>query len=124
MARLDTEKVDRAGAVVVARGSADGLVTPALLLREGVAGVPDQVGYDENFGLSAGAHDYDGDGLLDLVIGSLGLVSDAYTRAGATYVATGRLSDGSFEAWERWTQDSAGVIGRPESYDGMGFVDG
>ncbi|MCD0483624.1 VCBS repeat-containing protein [Streptacidiphilus sp. ASG 303] len=58
---------ERAGGVVVLRGSARGLARPVVVTRDS-PGVPGPVRADEGFGGTVGAGDLDGDGRTDLVV--------------------------------------------------------
>lgn len=86
----------------------------------GIAGDPE---FDDSFGYSLAVGDIDDDGIDDLVVGAPGETVDGIVGAGAVYVLFGKdgnlkLGAGSVVV----TQNSPGVPGGAEAYDGFGYA--
>jgi hypothetical protein len=76
-----------------------------------------EAGPSESFGHSAGAADFDGDGLDDLVVGAFEDVNDV----GALNILYGASGSGLTVLGDQfWYQDSVGVLETAESGDRFG----
>ncbi|MFJ4467339.1 FG-GAP-like repeat-containing protein [Streptomyces sp. NPDC089424] len=82
----------RAGAVIVAFGSARGLTAKRVFLSQNSAGVPGTSETDDIFGGSLASRDLDGDGYADLLIGSEGESVPGASISGAVTVLWGGVS--------------------------------
>ncbi|MFF4652229.1 hypothetical protein [Streptomyces sp. NPDC001380] len=107
---------ERAGGVVVLRGSARGLARPVAVTRDS-PGVPGPVRADEGFGGTVGAGDLDGDGRTDLALGD----PDAGEGAGRLVVRYGGargLRPGGTEVTQRTPGVPGPVPGADAAYFG------
>ncbi len=113
----------RMGVVHVLNGSiSSGLTgTGAVLLRQGVSGLPGDLGDDHRFGSTLAAGDFEGDGFDDLAIGAL--FDDAppsIPLAGTVTVLSGAAAGLQTAGSQYWSEASPGVPGVPASGDGFG----
>lgn len=110
-----------AGAVVIARGSADGLTeSRALQLVSGNAGVAGAAQAGDLLGASLATGDLDGDGTDDLAIGSPGQDVGAATNAGQVIVVPGSPQGLDRSTSREVRSGAGGVSGRAERDDVFG----
>ena len=108
-----------AGAVAVLYGEANGL-GGAQYWNQDVAGVPGVVEPGDQFGTALAAGDFDNDGTDDLAIGIPVEDVQANAGAGAVQVLPGTSSGLDAAGSQLWHQDSAGIKGVAEPFDGFG----
>jgi len=110
-----------AGAVVIARGSADGPTeSRALQLVSGSAGVAGAAQAGDLLGASLATGDLDGDGTDDLAIGSPGQDVGAATNAGQVIVVQGSPQGLDRSTSREVRSGAGGVSGRAERDDVFG----
>jgi hypothetical protein len=115
-----TSGKESSGAVNVLYGSAKGLLgAGSQLWHQDVPGVADRAEIYDQFGFDLGAGDFNGDGLMDLVIGvpSEGLLTADEGAAHILYGSPGGLFPAGAQFW---TQDSPGVEDAAERGDMFG----
>jgi hypothetical protein len=112
-----------AGAVVVVRGTTDGLTTAGgVFLSQATAGVPGTAQPRDQFGGSLGVGHFDADDLADLVVGARGDTVSAHRATGSVHVFHGAVGGPRPAGSEQWTQGSPGVRGGPETGDEFGHA--
>jgi hypothetical protein len=115
--------IEAAGAVNVLYGSAGGLSSAGgQLFTQNTAGVPGAVEPFDEFGAALVAGDFNGDGFADLAVGSPSEGVGAIEAAGAVNVLYGSAGGLSGAGSQLFSQDTAGVAGRAESFDNFGFA--
>jgi hypothetical protein len=111
---------DRGGAVSVLPGSAGGLTgTGSQLFTQDSPGVPGVAEPGDNLGLAHAVGDFEGDGFVDLAVGSAEDVGAA-EDAGAVNTLRGSAGGLTGIGSQLFTQDSPGVPGVAEQGDGFG----
>jgi hypothetical protein len=101
----DAGTVANAGAVYILQGSPNGLAdTGAQQLTQASLGGADESG--ANFGLALAAGDFNGDGNVDLAIGTPNATVNGVSNAGAVYVVYGSAGGLSVAGNQYWTQES------------------
>ena len=112
---------DRGGVVNVLRGSAGGLSgAGSQLFTQDSPGVPGVAETGDNLGLAlAAGGDFEGDGFVDLAVGSAEDVGTA-EDAGAVNTLRGSAGGLTGAGSQLFTQDSPGVPGFAEQNDGFG----
>jgi hypothetical protein len=117
----DVGTTSNAGLVNVLYGSHDGLSAVGNQLwnqgSPGIAGSPEA--YDL-FGRALAAGDFNGDGFDDLAIGVPGESIGTTARAGAVNILFGSRDGLTSDNNKLWYQNSSGIAGRSERYDGFG----
>jgi hypothetical protein len=109
------------GAVVVLRGSADGLLaTAAQLWSQDSPGIPGDGAVGDGFGAALAIGDLDGDGRADLAIGSPWAAAGSTSRAGTVTVIYGSASGLTAEGSQLWSEATDGVPGTPANGDRFG----
>jgi hypothetical protein len=110
-----------AGAVNVIYGTAGGLAASGNQMWQqnspGIAGGAEE--YD-GFGDAVASGDFNGDGYDDLAVGVSGEDVGDISAAGAVNVIYGSAGGLSASGDQIWDQDSAGIAGEAEEYDGFG----
>jgi hypothetical protein len=113
-------RVVDAGAVQVLYGGRRGLTARDQVWHQGKPGVPGSNERGDGFGGSLAAGDFDGDGYVDLAIGSpwedVGSVSDAGRVTVLRGAHRGLTSSGS----QSWRQGSGGVASQPGRWEAFG----
>jgi FG-GAP repeat/FG-GAP-like repeat len=118
----DFGAADRGGAVNVLPGSAGGLTgTGSQLFTQDSPGVPGVAEFGDNLGLAHAVGDFDGDGFVDLAVGSAEDVGAA-EDAGAVNTLRGSAGGLTGTGSQLFTQNSPGVPGVAEPGDGFGDV--
>ena len=116
-----TSEFLQAGVVTVLYGSSGGLKAADSQSwsssTPGVRGAPED---GEMFGESLAAGRFSGSGYDDLAIGIPGQTVDRHARAGAVVVLRGSEEGLTTRGSRRWTQNSAGVVGRAQHVDSFG----
>ncbi len=114
---------DLRGAVIVLRGSADAGLTAdgAQRWTQASPGVPGKRAQDDEFGSSLASADYGRSGRDDLAIGVPGEEVGHVWRAGMVNVLFGRATGLSGRHAQGWSQESPGIKGHAERYDGFGW---
>ena len=114
---------ERAGAVVVIRGSPDGLLTSGgVFLSQATGGVPGVAQEGDRFGSALGVGHLDADDGDDLVVGAPGDTVSGHRAAGSLHIFHGSVAGPQPTGSEQWTQDSPGVRGGPEAGDEFGHA--
>ncbi|MBL8774844.1 MAG: FG-GAP repeat protein [Acidimicrobiales bacterium] len=116
----DTGRATNAGAVVVALGSADGVVTAgSRQLVPGMGGLVGTAESDDRFGAAVTTGDFNGDGFDDLAVGVPGEDTSGGVDAGAVIVIPGSASGlVPSAARQRWS--GSGLPGTSRGGDQMG----
>jgi hypothetical protein len=108
----------RSGVVVAMYGGDAGLsFAGAQRWSQDSVGVPGSVEFDDQFGFSLASADYGRSGRDDLAIG----VPGEDSSRGKVNVLYGRTSGLSSIHTQAWSQDSSGIKGGSERYDGFGW---
>ncbi|MEN8164629.1 MAG: hypothetical protein ABFS37_10915, partial [Acidobacteriota bacterium] len=117
---LEDAGATNSGAVNILYGTSGGIsATDDQLFTQSTFGLTE--GGDEFFGEALAAGDFNGDGYDDLAVGAPGDEVFFEDRAGSVFVALGssnRLTVAASGYW--WHQDSTGVAGASEAFDGFG----
>lgn len=116
----DVGDTQDAGAVQVLYGSAIGLTSAGnQLFHQDYAEIPGDSEEDDRFGRVLATGDFDDDGYDDLAIGALeGLGGNQ--AAGAVFIIYGTSGGLSASLSQTWNQDSPGILGEVEEFDGFG----
>ena len=119
----DVGDIQDAGAVNVIYGSASGLTTAGnLILHRSVAGVTGDPHFEDFFGYSLTAGDFNGETWADLAVGVPGESIDSNADAGMVQVfvgsSTGLRATGSIS----WHQSVPGLAGGPDPGDEFGHA--
>lgn len=110
-----------AGGVVVMYGSADGLgMEGRQILRMGLPQFPEKPQDLAGFGVSLASGNFDGDGYDDLAIGESGRDFTDIQDAGVVRILRGSASGISEEGMLTLSQDTPGMQGIAENYEGFG----
>ncbi len=110
-----------AGAVLVLRGAAPGLVVNgSVILHQDVEGVAGTVEPGDRFGRALAVGDIDGDGFDDIAVGVPGENIDQRRWAGMVHVFHGSVFGATANGSRILHQDTPGVRGRPEPGDRFG----
>ncbi|HEX6569221.1 MAG TPA: FG-GAP repeat protein, partial [Acidimicrobiales bacterium] len=113
--------VPDAGTVIVLYGSPGGLSsTGSQLFNQESAGIAGVAERGDLFGVSLATGDFDGDGVTDLAVGVRGESVSTVPSAGAVQVLYGSPTGLSAAGSQIFTQDSPGVPGGSEGFDGFG----
>jgi len=116
----DVGGVISAGAVNILYGSADGLKSEGnQLWHQDVDGIQGVASFQAHFGQSLAVGDFNNDNRDDLVIGVNDDIGDA-DKAGAVNVIYGSDSGLAIAGNQYWHQDSPGIGGVAEAFDGFG----
>jgi hypothetical protein len=107
-----------AGSVSVLYGSPDGLAAPGnQFWTQDTRGIKDRAEDKDRFGRSVATGDYNGDGIVDLMIGTRHEDFGEIMDAGAAHTLYGFPAGLSQRFNQFWWQDSAGVLETAESDD-------
>nr|CBH36734.1 hypothetical protein containing FG-GAP repeats [uncultured archaeon] len=111
-----------AGAVNIVYGSRDGLTSDNNQLwnqnSSGIAGGSER---EDKFGFSLAAGDFDGDSFADLAVGVPDESIGTTAGAGAVNIVYGSRDGLTSDNNQLWNQNSSGIAGGSERYDGFGF---
>ncbi|MFK8015844.1 MAG: alkaline phosphatase D family protein [Gammaproteobacteria bacterium] len=118
----DVDGVADAGAVIVFYGSANSLsTTDSQYWHQDSPGIKGVANSGDRFGSALAAGDFDGDGFVDLAIGTPGKNGvNGENDAGSVNVILGSATGLTDVGDQRWDQDEAGVGGAVESGDAFG----
>jgi hypothetical protein len=111
-----------AGAVNVLYGSGAGLTAAGdQVWHENIANINGKAETSDQFGLSVGVGDFDGNGYVDLAIGEPTENLDAGADCGVVHVIYGSASGLSSTDDDLWHQDSTGINNVVEKDDWFGY---
>jgi hypothetical protein len=117
----DVTAIGDAGAVNVIYGSAAGLDAAGnQIWHQDISGILGEAEQGDGFGFSLASGDFDGNGFVDLAIGVFSEDIGAIGDAGSINVLYGSSSGLSSTGNQLWDQDSVGIAGVPEEFDGFG----